>query len=114
MENLPVSPYTLCDDARRALASIKAEDFKPTSDLFKTLADPARIKILESLGFQELCVCVLVDVTGLQYSALSYHLKQLKDMGLVLSSKDGNFLIYSLTTKGKVVQEFISRSRELR
>jgi len=44
-----------------------------------------------------------VDVTGLQYSALSYHLKHLKDAGLISFKKEGNFWIYSLTPKGEAV-----------
>jgi ArsR family transcriptional regulator len=109
MEELPVNPYPLSRETRAMLIAIKSKDGKAVSDIFKALADPARIKILEALGQRELCVCVLVDLTGLQYSALSYHLKQLKDVDLVTSDKDGNYLIYSLTAKGKTVQKLMQR-----
>lgn len=55
----------------------------------------------------ELCVCVLVDLTGMKYSALSYHLKQLKDVGLIDSEKGGTYLLYRLTSRGKSFQKLI-------
>jgi DNA-binding transcriptional ArsR family regulator len=113
LQELQLSPYPLNKKTKKALKYIKEFDYSSTSDLFKALADPARIRIIEALGVKELCVCVLVDVTGLQYSALSYHLKHLKDSGMVSSSKDGNFLIYSLTHRGKAVHEFIGRPEKL-
>lgn len=107
LEALPETPYPITCEMKDSLAAIKNNDYSEASELFKAISDAARIAIIESLGEGSLCVCVLVEVTGLQYSALSYHLKMLKDVGLVRSKKDGNFLVYSLTKKGKTVQEFI-------
>lgn len=103
MEELCVNPYPLSKAVRKALDAIKAGDNRPVADLLKAIADPDRIKILQALDQRELCVCVLVDLTGLQYSRLSYHLKLLKDMDLVTADKDGKYLIYSLTPKGKKI-----------
>jgi DNA-binding transcriptional ArsR family regulator len=113
MQKIETVPYPMTDKVKKAVNAIGNNDYADISGLFKSLSDPARIKIIEALGVNELCVCVLVDVTGLQYSALSYHLKHLKDSGLVSSCKDGNFLIYSLTPRGKAVHEFIGRSEKL-
>lgn len=107
MEELPVNPYPLTKEEKEALAKIKAKDCRVAADVSKAIADPVRIKIIEALRQRELCVCVLVDLTGLQYSTLSYHLKQLKDTGLISSDKDGSYLLYSLTPKGKVIHSFI-------
>jgi ArsR family transcriptional regulator len=103
----------MSDKIKIAVEAIGEKDYSDTTDLFKALADPARIKIIEALGVKELCVCVLVDVTGLQYAALSYHLKNLKESGLISFEKDGNFFIYSLTPKGAAVHTFIKRSEKL-
>ena len=113
MQKIETLPYPMSDKVKRSVEAIGVKDYKDTSDLFKALADPARIKIIEALGVKELCVCVLVDVTGLQYAALSYHLKNLKESGLISFKKDGNFFIYSLTSKGKAVHEFIKRSEKI-
>jgi DNA-binding transcriptional ArsR family regulator/DNA-directed RNA polymerase subunit RPC12/RpoP len=89
------------------------EDFAVTAQLFKCLGDPCRVKIIESLSEKELCVFEFVDLTGFQYSAISYHLKMLKELGLIKSYERGNFMVYSLTDKGKIVHEFIEKSKGL-
>jgi len=113
LQGLQASPYPLSEDEWKALKTIKERDYGSTAELCKALADPARLRIIEALGVKELCVCVLVEMTGLRYSALSYHLKTLKEVDLVSYRKDGNFLIYSLTPKGKAIHAFISESRKL-
>ncbi len=107
MEELSANPYPLPEKVREALDVIRTKDSKAVADVFQAIADPARIKIIEALGHRKLCVCVLVELTGLQYSALSYHLKQLKDAGLISAEKDGTFLIYSLTPIGRSFQKLI-------
>ena len=54
-----------------------------------------------------------VEITGYQDSALSYHLKTLKEMDLIKSFERGNFMVYSLTDKGQIIHDFIQKSREL-
>jgi ArsR family transcriptional regulator, lead/cadmium/zinc/bismuth-responsive transcriptional repressor len=103
-------PYPMTEKIKMAVEDIGNKDYSETGALFKGLADPARIKIIEALGVKELCVCVLVDITGLQYAALSYHLRSLKELGLISFRKDGNFFIYSLTPRGKDVHKFIKTS----
>jgi ArsR family transcriptional regulator len=90
------------------------EDFALTAQLFKCLGDPCRVKIIESLSEKELCVFEFVDLTGSQYSAISYHLKMLKELDIVRSYERGNFMVYSLTDKGQIVHEFIEKSKSLK
>ncbi|MEM2924061.1 MAG: metalloregulator ArsR/SmtB family transcription factor, partial [Methanocellales archaeon] len=70
---------------------------------FKALSDPLRLQILRALEVSELCVCILVALTNYNYSALSHHLKLLKEAGLVDVKRNGNFLIYSLTDSGREI-----------
>jgi DNA-binding transcriptional ArsR family regulator/formylmethanofuran dehydrogenase subunit E len=93
--------------------NVKDADYSPTAQLFKCLGDPCRVKIIELLSQNELCVYEVVEMTGFQYSAISYHLKMLKGLGLVRSSEKGNFMVYSLTGKGATIHEFIEKSRGL-
>lgn len=95
-------------------AKMGTEDFAITAQLFKCLGDPCRVKIIESLSEKELCVFEFVELTGSQYSAISYHLKMLKELGIVWSYERGNFVVYSLTDKGQIVHEFIRKSQELK
>ena len=109
MVEVPFNPYPLSRKTKLALDEIKGTDSKTVSELFKAASDPARIKIIKALGQRELCVCVLVNLTGVPYSTLSYHLKLLKDVDLITSDKDGSYIIYSLTPAGKMVQKFIRK-----
>ena len=109
MEELPFNPYPLSKKTRLALDQIKQDNSTKVSDLFKAVSDPARLKIIKALGERELCVCVLVDLTGVQYSTLSYHLKMLKDSDLIDADKDGSYIIYSLTPIGKQVYRFVQK-----
>ncbi|HMK46182.1 MAG TPA: metalloregulator ArsR/SmtB family transcription factor [Methanocella sp.] len=101
--------YPMSKRTRLALETIKKDDSKPYAELFKAISDPARLKIIKALGQRELCVCVLVDLTGVQYSTLSYHLKLLRDVDLIDSDKDGSYILYSLTATGKMVYKFIQK-----
>lgn len=64
--------------------------------LFRGLADPSRLSILESLVDGERCVSEIVAATGLTQSNVSGHLACLKDCGLVASRQAGRFVYYRL------------------
>ena len=105
---LVISPLEL-----RRVRNIMEENVSNTVEVFKTLSDPIRIKILKMLEKMDLCVCVLVDATGLEYSTLSYHLKKLKSRALIESRQEGNFLIYSLTGSGrKIIDNLLKMKHE--
>jgi DNA-binding transcriptional ArsR family regulator len=76
------------------------------------LSDPIRLHIMLALSVQELCVCVLVEITDYKYSTLSYHLKLLKEMKFVDSRREGNFLLYRLTKRGKAALDMIANFLE--
>ncbi|MEG5041993.1 MULTISPECIES: metalloregulator ArsR/SmtB family transcription factor [unclassified Microcoleus] len=63
---------------------------------FHALSDPLRILILELLREQELCVCELCDRLSVPQPKLSFHLKTLKEAGLVRSRQEGRWIYYSL------------------
>ena len=93
-------PYQLSPYLEEKVKKAMHEDVSPISSLFKLLSDPVRVRILKALELCDLCVCVLVEITDYKYSALSYHLKLLKEAGIVDSRRDGNFQIYYLTGSG--------------
>ncbi|MCC5656437.1 metalloregulator ArsR/SmtB family transcription factor [Nostoc sp. XA010] len=72
---------------------------------FHALSDPLRIKVLELLRSQELCVCDLCDYLGTTQSKLSFHLKTLKEAGLVRARQEGRWIYYSLNLPQFVVLE---------
>ncbi len=64
--------------------------------LFHALSDETRLKLLECLKGGEECVCDLTAVLDAGQSRLSFHLKAMKDAGLVRDRKDGRFVHYAL------------------
>lgn len=93
-------PFQLSPDMDIKVKNAIHEDVSRIVSLFKLLSDPVRLRILKALELCDLCVCVLVEITDYKYPALSYHLKLLKDAGLVGSKREGSFQIYFLTESG--------------
>jgi ArsR family transcriptional regulator len=72
---------------------------------FHALSEPLRIQVLELLRTQELCVCELCESLGVTQSKLSFHLKTLKEAGLIRARQDGRWIYYSLNLPQFVVLE---------
>jgi hypothetical protein len=69
--------YNLAPQKQRQVRTTIGSDMAGISKVLDILSDPVRLHILFALAVQELCVCVLVEITDHKYSALSYHLKLL-------------------------------------
>lgn len=74
------------------------------SDFFKILSDSTRIKIINVLETNELCVCDISNILNMTKSAVSHQLKNLRDYNLVKSRKIGKEVWYSLADEhiGKI------------
>ena len=66
--------------------------------LFRSLADPTRLAILQSLAVRELRVVELTERLGLAQSTVSGHLACLRDCGLVTSRPEGRASVHALAT----------------
>jgi len=66
-------------------------------DVFKALADPTRLKILECIKMEEKCICEVIPYTGKSQPNVSIHLKILKNAGLVNERKDGTKIMLSIS-----------------
>ena len=66
------------------------------SQVFKALAHPARLLIVEELTRSERCVCELTELVGSDMSTVSKHLSLLKNAGIVADDKRGNQVYYRL------------------
>jgi ArsR family transcriptional regulator len=72
---------------------------------FHALSEPLRVKTIELLREKELCVCDLCDLLGVTQSKLSFHLKNLKEAGLIRGRQEGRWIYYSLDLAQFVVLE---------
>lgn len=64
---------------------------------FHALSDETRLGIVELLSAGERCVCDLQEALEAQQSRLSFHLKVLKEAGLVTDRREGRWSYYSLS-----------------
>jgi ArsR family transcriptional regulator, arsenate/arsenite/antimonite-responsive transcriptional repressor len=65
--------------------------------LFHALSDDTRLEIIQLLQDGERCVCELQDSLNAAQSRLSFHLKVLKDAGLVADRREGRWSYYELS-----------------
>jgi ArsR family transcriptional regulator len=64
--------------------------------VFHALSDLKRLRILEILRSGECCVCDLAGSLDIRQSLLSFHLRTLRDAGLVSDRKEGRWVHYAL------------------
>jgi ArsR family transcriptional regulator len=74
------------------------EEAEATAELFKTLGDPARVRIVNLLatGLDSVCACELYEPLGLSQPTVSHHLKKLVDAGLLDREQRGKWAYFSL------------------
>ncbi len=71
-------------------------DVTALSTVFKLMGDPTRLRILEALSMDELCVCDLAALLCLTQSAVSHQLRLLRASKLVRFRREGKNAFYSL------------------
>jgi len=86
---------------RKKVASVRkrmsdAGDLAELADLFNTLGDSTRVRILNALSLAELCVCDISVLVGLSQSAVSHQLRLLRMAHLVRNRKVGKMVYYAL------------------
>jgi DNA-binding transcriptional ArsR family regulator len=72
------------------------QEARSLADIFKTLSDPTRVKMLFALMSHELCVCDLAAVIGASESAVSHQLRILRTQKIVKNRREGKVLYYYL------------------
>ncbi len=86
-------PQAICLAKEMVLPDQEAQEL---AELFKMLGDPTRVKILQVLSAQELCVCDLAAVVEMGQSAVSHQLRLLRNARLVKYRREGKNAWYSL------------------
>jgi ArsR family transcriptional regulator len=71
-------------------------DLADAASLFHALSDLTRLEIVHMLSDGERCVCELTAALDVAQSRLSFHLKTLRDAGLVNDRREGRWVYYSL------------------
>ena len=73
---------------------------RETASVFRALADETRLRILKAIShMDELCECNIVPVFGLSQPTVNYHLKVLREAGLVQSERRGQWVYHQVNQK---------------
>ena len=93
----------------------KEEDFQIVSDLFKLLCDRSRVRIFWLLCHCEECVINLSSIVGMSSPAVSHHLRQLKNSGLIVSRREGKAVYYraAYTEQAQLLHHMIEKMVEI-
>lgn len=96
MKQLPIACCTPI--MGQALSDLEAE---AAATLFKALADPHRVRIVNLLSNSDgpVCVCDITEHLGLSQATTSFHLKKLADAGLIDRAQRGTWAYYSIQPK---------------
>jgi ArsR family transcriptional regulator len=89
-------PIVCC--APLAAPALDAEEAEATAELFKALADPARVRIVNAIATsgEAVCACEFEPALGLSQPTVSHHLKKLTDAGLLEREQRGKWAYFSL------------------
>jgi ArsR family transcriptional regulator len=81
--------------------AIDEAEAEATAGLFKALADPSRVKILNLLATspEAVCACEFNSALGLTQATVSHHLKKLTDAGLLQREQRGKWAYFSINTQ---------------
>lgn len=90
-------------EAIQADLDAEAPWFDDMTSWLEAVKDPTRFKLVVLLHrYGRLCVCDLANILGVTSSAISQHLRRLKDMGFVTAYRDKQTIFYAISDPGFV------------
>src|SRR6202158_539301 len=85
--------------------------------LFRALADPTRLRLLNLIADREICVCYFVEILGISQPKISRHLAYLRRAGIAAARRQGRWIHYRLvvprdTVASSILKETFKHLRE--
>jgi ArsR family transcriptional regulator, arsenate/arsenite/antimonite-responsive transcriptional repressor len=85
--------------------------------LFRALADPTRLRLLNLIADREICVCYFVEILKTSQPKVSRHLAYLRKAGIVATRRDGKWMHYRLAipsdqTAASILRETLRHLKE--
>ena len=85
--------------------------------LFRALADPTRLRLLNLIADREICVCFFVEILGISQPKISRHLAYLRRAGIVAARRQGRWMHYRLLAPqdpaaSSILKETLTHLRE--
>lgn len=96
VQEIPLAPVACCTPV--AAPDITTDQAETLASIFKALADPHRVRIVNLLAnaVEPVCVCDFMPQLGLSQGTVSFHLKKLLAVGLLDREERGTWAYYSL------------------
>ena len=116
MRATPLKSLELIDCCRPLGApTLSDEEAEATAALFRVLADPARVKIVNLLATssEPVCACEFEPALGLSQPTVSHHLKKLTDAGLLEREQRGKWAYFALNPEASARLEGLVRISEV-
>ena len=113
MENLP---HDHGQSIERELSHMPGEEgFQTVAEIFRQLSDRSRLRIFWLLCHCEECVINLSSIVGMSSPAVSHHLRQLKNSGLIVSRREGKEVYYRAadTEQAQLLHHMIEKMVEI-
>jgi len=79
-----------------SMLTASLRDARRVAGWFHALSDVTRLQIVEMLSHKERCVCELQRVLDVEQSRLSFHLKVLKQAGVIKDRREGRWMYYAI------------------
>jgi ArsR family transcriptional regulator len=100
IEILPTATIPCCAIPDRHFHPDENDGSSETATVFRALADETRLRILKAISHMgELCECNIVPVFGLSQPTVNYHIKVLREAGLVQSERRGQWVYHQVNQK---------------
>jgi ArsR family transcriptional regulator, arsenate/arsenite/antimonite-responsive transcriptional repressor len=115
-ENVPPESFELIDCCRPlGAATLSDQEAEATAALFRALADPARVKIVNLLSTsnEPVCACDFEPALRLSQPTVSHHLKKLTETGLLEREQRGRWAYFSLNPEASSQLEHLVRISEV-
>ena len=96
-------------------ALMHVSQFAAVAEVFKQLSDPTRVRIFWLLSHEESCVLNLAAMLEMSSPAVSHHLRQLRESGLLISRRVGKEVYYRAaeTEQAQLLHRMIERTMEI-
>jgi ArsR family transcriptional regulator len=94
-----LGPGCKTSDPAEGKSSLPPEALERAAQIFRAMADPARLRILDLVKERELCVTEIVAALGEKFTTVSQRLRLLRREGLIRRRREGTHLIYALADR---------------
>jgi len=94
-------------DQYEHLLKDNASELNKLSSIISLIGNDVRLKLVWLISQEPFCVCDLADILQMSVPAISQHLRKLKDIGIVETTRDKQTIYYSITTQNQNIVNHI-------